>query len=332
MKPSNRKKRIQLTNVHSSAWEHPADRVALKSLRKVPGLDVVIRTVFGATSEKSLRLLTLASAVRVSDKQFSRIHTLYQEACEVLDVKEVPELYVSQSPLLNAGAIGMDKPFITLNSSMLDTMDDNEIITVLGHELGHILSGHVLYKTLLQILLSVSTIAFNIPLGGVAIYSIIAALREWDRKSELSADRAGLLVSQDPEASIHLLMKMSGGGRLQEMNLGEFMKQAEEYNNLKSLGDNIHKIMNLLWKTHPFPVIRLLELMNWIRSGEYDAILAGNYPTEGSEFKEDMRQAASGYATDFKSTFSPILDDIKDSAGTASKKAKDFFDEFLKKG
>ncbi|PWJ42407.1 M48 family metallopeptidase [Sediminitomix flava] len=325
-KPITTKVKVHFEGIKPAAWEHPADSTALQALKKVPGLDVLIKAVFGKTTEQSLRLLTLASAVRVSEKQFSDLFEMYNEACEILDIpeKDRPELFVSQSPILNAGAVGMDNPFITLNSSMLDTMTEAEVMAVLGHELGHILSGHVLYKTLLVLIVQYSTMFTGIPLSTIAIQAIIVALREWDRKSELSADRAGLLCVQEAEVSIQLLMKLAGGRHVDKMDLGEFIKQAEEYDQANSLSDNIHKISNTLNQSHPFPVSRVSELMKWIRSGEYDSILRGFY-TEQKDLNEKAQEAASGYKEDFQHMAEPLINQAKEQAA----KAKSILDGFL---
>ncbi len=306
-------KRIRFKNINSEVWEHPADRLALKTLRKVKGMDELIKFFMGSTTERSLNLIHLASSVRVSERQFSKIYQLHLEACGILDMEKIPELYVSQNPLFNAGAIGVNKPFIVLNSSLLDAFNKEEILTVIGHELAHIKSGHVLYKTLLSILLNLSTLFITIPLSGLILSGIIAALKEWNRKSELSCDRAGLLTVQDPEIPVQLLMKMAGGGQIKQMDLSAFIEQAEEYNQSDSFSDNIHKILNALGHDHPFHVLRVLELISWVRSGEYDNILRGFYKAkeEKQNIKDDFEQVKTKYKTDFEDTIKPIKDMVK---------------------
>jgi Zn-dependent protease with chaperone function len=322
--PQNRK---ALLNIPAAAWEHPADRAALRTLKNVPGLDAVLKYVFGNTTERSLRLIALASSVRVTERQFSRVHALHLEAARLLDVP-APELFVSQNPFLNAGAVGMERPFVTLNSATVDMLDDDELLAVIGHELGHIKSGHVLYKTLLYVLLQLSQYAFNIPLTGLALAAVIGALKEWDRKSELSADRAALLTVQDPELYIGTLMKTAGGRNLSQMDLGEFIKQAEEYNNAGSVLDGVYKFLNVLGLSHPFPVTRVLELLNWVRSGHYDRLLNGDYSQADQTFYQDVKQAADAYkeAADNSSTLNNVKENVKDGV----KKAKDLLDDFMK--
>src|SRR2546427_5458660 len=152
--PAARPRRI-LTQIAPVAWEHPADRAALQTLRSVPGSDQVVKKIFGFFGERGIRLLFQADAVRVGPTQFPRLNQLYTDVLTTMDWSERPELFVSQTPFANAGAVGMDKPFIIINSGALKLLDDDEMRSLLGHELGHVMSGHALYKTILFILLEV---------------------------------------------------------------------------------------------------------------------------------------------------------------------------------
>ncbi len=327
--------RITLNGITASAWEHPADRTALKALQSIPAIDTVLKAILSPTLEKSLRLSTLASSVKVSSKQFSKIHALHLEACKILDVQKIPELYISQNPIVNAYAIGWSEPFIVLNSSIIQTLNtEDEIMGVIGHELGHIKSGHVLYKTLLQLMITISQYAMQIPLTGLAMEALILTLREWDRKSELSADRAEALTIQEPDVVIRSLMKLTGGNMLDEMDLGEFIKQAEEYKQLNSVSDNIHKALNTVYLSHPFPVVRVMELISWVRSGEYDTILNGSYKNQGKTNFDNVKETAKTYQKDFEDNMKPMEDAVnqfKDSAEEITRKAKEIFDNFAKK-
>ena len=145
----------------------------------------------------ALGMMLLGSAVRVSERQFPTVHRLYVEAATTLDVQELPDLFVAASPILNASTIGMDAPKIVLNSALIDLLDEDELRFVLGHELGHALSGHALYQTLLTYLMIAGQTLSSVPFGGVGLFVVRTALGEWARKAELSGDRAGLLATQD---------------------------------------------------------------------------------------------------------------------------------------
>ncbi len=306
-------KQKKLEGISSRNWEHPADKLALTALKKVPGLDELVKKVVGATTERSLRLMHLASSVKVTDTQFHRVHEAMRKACEILDCANQPEVFVTQSPFFNAAVMGADKPFVVIQSSTLVNLNDEEVLCVVGHELGHIMSGHALYKTLLWILLNVSFRLVQIPFSQLLIVPVILALKEWDRKSELSADRASLLVSQDEISNSMLLMKMSGGNFVGEMSINDFFNQAAEYDQNTAFLDNLYKLLNTMNQSHPFSVIRLKEMKTWASSGAYEKIMAGDYVRRGQE-KEDVKEA---------------VNETVSSYGPKSQEGKDAFDQTI---
>lgn len=333
-----RKIRIHFPEISTKAWEHPADRAALTALRKVPGLDLVLQKLIGLSTEKSLRLIYLASSIRVTERQYPKVHNMLLEACATLDVKQQPELYISQNPFLNASAIGVERPFIVLHSSLVQAATDDELLCIVGHELGHVASGHALYKTLLALLVRLSSFAFSVPLGGASLLAIIMALREWDRKSELSADRAGLLVVQDPDVAYRIDMKLAGAMRPEEIDVNEFFEQAAEYERGEGLLDSFHKLLNLAGQTHPFPVLRLTELKTWVDSGAYAKIMSGDYKRRDDNAKEsvreNMREAADQYKEDINSSNDPLAELLRnawENTDTMRTKARDAFDGLFKK-
>jgi Zn-dependent protease with chaperone function len=309
--PVARSRRI-LKDIDPSAWEHPADRAALQAARRIPVFDHVLRTLFGIFGEKPIRLAFQANAVRVGPRQFPEIWAHYLEVCETLDVKEPPELFISQTPLVNAGAYGMDKPFIVMNSGTIRLLDRDEMTYILGHEL----SGHVLYRTMIVLLMQLAQMGF--PVIGLAARVVLVALLEWQRKSELSADRAGLLALQDPQVTLHTFMRLAGGGLDSETNLNEFLLQADQYRDGGDAADMVFKVLNLLGSTHPFHVLRAGELRDWIEAGEYDRVLRGEYRlrTDGAApYKEDLAAASKSYregAQDFTRQFTEALKQTRD--------------------
>jgi Zn-dependent protease with chaperone function len=318
---TTRTAKIVFEGISARAWQHPSDTAALAALRTVPGFDILVRKLFGMVGDRPLRLAFLASAVRVTPRQLSDVHQVYREACTVLDM-EPPELYVAQTPFVNAGAIGVEKPFIVLNSGTLGLLDREELQFVLGHELGHILSGHALYKTMLRLLLRMSTLALSIPMGGPALLAVAAALMEWDRCSELSADRAGLLVAQSPEIAQRTTMKMAGGSAL-GMDPDEFHRQAEEYRKGGNMADSVMKLMALMGRSHPFPVLRFAAIDEWVDSGDYDRICRGEYPKRKDDPRasvaDDWKRASKKYADEFARSADPLAEAVRSATDTATR-------------
>ena len=307
--------------ISSRAYEHPADRAALVTLRAVPGFDTFLRVMAGAFSERRVRALYLASSVRVGEQQFADVHRIHTDCIRILDLGWEPELYVSQDPRVNARTFGLDKPFVVLNTGLLDLLDDEELRVVVGHELGHVLSGHALYSSVLFFLMELLRVGTWMPLGAIGLRAIVEALREWFRKAELSCDRAGLLVSQDPGAAMRVHMKIAGGARVQDMNLVAFLEQAEEYTKAGDARDSLIRILNLLGTTHPFSVLRALELKQWIEAGDYERILSGTYPLRADDpstsFSEEMKAAARSYKENFDQSDDPLFKFVRDLGDTA---------------
>ena len=298
-----------LTGIDSRSWEHPADRAALNALRRIPGFDEVLRQLFGMFGERPIRLAFLASAVRVTPTQFPRVHALYGEACRTLDVAPEWPVYVQQDPVFNAAAYGMEKPFIMLNSSLVEAFDEDELRFVLAHEVGHILSGHVLYTTMMRLLVMLAQMGF--PIVGLAARAILVGLMEWHRKAELSCDRAGLLAVQDPEPGLRAMLKFAGGSFAAQTNLNDFIQQAEEYREGGDIADQIFKVLNVLGATHPFPVIRVAEMRNWFETGDYERIVGGDYRRRGeteTPYREDVAAAANAYRQTARETFGQAAD------------------------
>src|SRR5579872_2572898 len=233
--------------------------------------------------ERAFRLVFLASAVKVSERQFPHIYEMVRDGAYILDMDVVPEVYVTQTPIPNAMAVGFKQPFIVIHSSLVDLCDPEELRAVVGHELGHILSGHAVYRTMLLILIILAARIAWMPIGYLGLRAIIWGLEEWFRKSELSCDRAGLLAGQDIDASRRVLMKLAGGSRLAEMNADAFHEQAHEYDATPDLRDGILKILQLQGNTHPFAVVRFAELDRWATDGSYERILAGDYPRRDTD-------------------------------------------------
>jgi Zn-dependent protease with chaperone function len=311
--------RVRFPEISSRAYEHPADRSALVALRTLSGFDVVLRRLSGLFQERRHRLLYLASAVRVSDRQFRGVDRLYGEAVGTLDLPARPELYVVQHPVPNSQTLGMDEPFVLVTTALLDLLDDEELRFILGHELGHAHSGHAVYQTMLQHLVRLSANLGWLPVGFWGLRALIAALREWARKAELSGDRAGLLVGQDPDAALRVHMKTAGGARLSEMDSEAFLAQAAEYDATGDLRDGVLKLLNLEGQTHPFAVLRAAELRRWAESEEYARALAGDYPRRtddrSASIADEVRAAARSYRDSFDLSADPLIGVLRDVGG-----------------
>ncbi len=314
--------RVRLPGISSRAYEHPADRSALVAMRKLTGFDVLLKRLAGLFSDRSLRLLFLASSVRASQEQFPQLYSLLLDGASILDLPQVPELFITQNPIPNAMALGSDKPFIVISTGMVDLLDTEEMRFTIGHELGHVLSGHSVYRTMLYHLTRLAARVAWFALGYIGLRVIIAALEEWYRKSELSCDRAGVLAGQDPPAARRALMKLAGGSRMSELSHDAFHQQAREYDAVPDVREGLIKLLQLQGNTHPFAVIRFAELDRWVAEEDYQTILSGDYPRREDDpqasVSEEIRAAAKSYQDSWNRTADPFVGLVKGFAETAA--------------
>ncbi len=270
-----------LTGLTADAFVSDADRWALEKLKKVPLLPLVMRKFYEVGFDRWFYCMNMSMSVRCGPKQYPTLHRMLQESCKVLDMPE-PELYLSNHPVPNAFAGGVERPFITLRSGIVNNMTDEQLYHIIGHELGHIKAEHVLYFNVGAVLFALLDILGQSTLGGsrVASYALVLAFYEWMRQAEFSADRAGLLVTQSLDVSLDAEIALTAGPSRfsHEASREAFMDQARAYQDADTL-DNIGKaVMFMLWGkefTHPMPVHRAQELERWVLAGGYDAILRG---------------------------------------------------------
>ena len=273
-----RKRKLRaLTGLSVDEFRHPSDQRATDTLKKIPGIDKLFAKVLEVGLERVYYVENISSNLRVTPKMFPRLHRSLTWACKILDVPE-PEMYVELDPVPNAYTYGHTKPFVTVTSGLVDMMTDEELFFVIGHEVGHIKAGHVLYGTMARNIAAVIALLGQLTLGIGSLLGqgLVIALYEWFRCAELTSDRAALLCVQDLEPARDTFMKLAGGTtRLAaEMDREEFLRQVREYEDVdRSTLDRAYKILLTIGRTHPFAMARAKELEVWFGTG-YNELMA----------------------------------------------------------
>ena len=267
------------------SYVHPLDSRALAALKNIPGIDSALKKLLEVTGESAIRVIFTASAVKVTPKQCPDLYAKLQIACTTLGV-DMPEMFVQQNPMVNAFTGGVKKPVIVLHSQLIERLNDEEVLAVIAHEVGHIHAEHVLYITaarLIEALANVAVAAAPIAalVGQLISITMRSALLAWARRAELSCDRAALLVVQDPDVIGRTMMKLCGGTFASRVDYDEFLAQARDFQ--KNYDE---KALDRFWAdiinaglTHPFPVWRVAEILSWVESGEYARLIRGEAET-----------------------------------------------------
>lgn len=262
---------------------HPADSKALAALKAIPGVDSALKKLLEWTGESAIRVMFMASAVKVTSKQCPDLHAKLQIACTTLGV-DMPDLYIQQNPLVNAFTGGVEKPIIVLHSALIERLNDEETLAVIAHEVGHIHAEHVLYLTAARLIEALANLSVGRLVPGSEIVKFIvsagigSALLAWARRAELSCDRAALLVTQDPHVIGRTMMKLAGGTFASKIDYDLFLEQGREFQknyDEKKLDKFWADIINA-GLSHPFPIWRVSEILKWVESGEYEEVLKKN--------------------------------------------------------
>ena len=267
------------------SYIHPLDKETLDALKRIPGVSTLLRSLIRHSFELATRLHHHANFVRVSPTQLPTVWARFEHAASCLGVKQLPELYVYQDPTPNAYTFGVDKYFIAISTGCLELLDDDEVECVLAHELGHVHADHVLYKSAARVFGSVAStiIQATFGIGSLVVYPIQLALLRWDRASELSSDRAALLVMKNPHVVMRTLMKVAGGTRrfAGELSIDGFVEQADSFGKMQDEGPlgRYITIFQSLFRSHPYPIWRTKEILDWVQSGNFLEILDGDYKT-----------------------------------------------------
>jgi Zn-dependent protease with chaperone function len=319
----------RLEGISPRAYQHPADRAATAALAKVPYLDEVVRKLIALGYERALRAAALGASVRLGQEQLPHIWVLHRQCFNALDLENVPDLYMTQFPIANAATIGIDRPVVVLNSELVRLLDDDGRRAVLAHEAAHVHSGHVLYQTALLILLRIGSSARLPLLAGLPLMAIQLALLEWFRGAELSCDRAAALVTRDPLAVCRALMVISAGEAAEDLSLDAFIAQAMDYEEGKGL-EKLTRLLQDLRLTHPMPVRRVRQLLEWVREGDYDRIVGGDYIRRGHE--PPLRDEADAAQEHYSGRISDAFQQAGSSIGEVGQQLGDWLSRQRGKG
>jgi Zn-dependent protease with chaperone function len=277
---------INLDGLYPQEYEHPDDASALDALSHTPGLERLVRRISAWGLERLERIRLTGSFLKVTPDNFPDLWHLLKAALDRLALPITPELYIKSDESVNAYTSGVHKPVIVLNSGAIDQLKEDELLFVIAHEVGHIKSGHVLYYQIAGYIPILGSIVGDLTLGFGNFLSLglQVALLHWQRTSELTADRAGLLACQDPDTAIHTMMKLAGLPQkyAENANAEDFIQQARDFEGFDlTTTDKVAKYLSIYSSNHPWTVMRAKELLTWIDSGGYDRVLKRLPPGSG---------------------------------------------------
>ena len=158
---------MRLEGLNPLEYEHPEDSAALEALENIPGVRDAALKIWEIFLDKEYFFISTGSYIEINETNSKRLYGLFRTACEALDFTDIPPFYLSNDAKgnINAFATGVNRPFVAISYGCVERLNDNEMLWILGHELGHIKSGHVLYYYLASNLAPFLQIAGQLSLG-----------------------------------------------------------------------------------------------------------------------------------------------------------------------
>ena len=242
---------------------------------------MVISKTLGRLNEANMKRRMTRGHPPATTKSHPRIVALYHDVLDTFDVEERWPLYVVPMGGVNAGAVGMESPFVIL-SEEASRLSDNDIRVIIAHEIGHVLSGHVLYRTMMRLLLNFTWVAFSGTIGLPVVLGALMATIEWERKSELSADRASALAMGGSREVRSVLERLNTGHDAAMADHVEKLKKHLSEETREKMKSGLEALEKIISK-HPPIEDRIAAVEAWAESPEFTEALAGEYPRRGAE-------------------------------------------------
>jgi len=268
-----------ISDLHPREYQHPLDEQAYEAMHAIPGFDSVSRLFMKHGIERLFKIQYTGSNLEITKSNYPNLIEILEDVCRTLGITKIPLLYVEWNDAINAHTIGSDNPIIMLSSGSVDRLTEPELRFVIGHECGHIKGSHSQYRAMA---LSVTSLGefigdWTLGVGKLASQPLQLALTRWSRFSELSCDRAGLLSCQDKHAAISVMVKISGLPKKFNDSVfhDTFIQQATRFEEIDfDTASKLVKFAAGIGRTHPWTVLRAAEIIKWIETGYYDAVLS----------------------------------------------------------
>jgi Zn-dependent protease with chaperone function len=189
--------------------------------------------------------------IRLSNKNYNHIYILSKLAAYRLNMPLIP-VFIKAGPTLNAYTSGLlTTHWIVLNSALIEKLNKDELLYVIGHEMGHIKCNHANWLHLMA--------PANMKPIPVISEGLKIIFNNWSIKAEYSADRAGLIACKNLKSCISALCMVHTGSRNIDVDSMLEEKQSSRY--LKNLSE--------LFNTHPFFSNRIKKIISFEKRLNY---------------------------------------------------------------
>lgn len=149
-----------------------------------------------------------AESTLVDKQNYPTLNRIYETCIDRLKIAESLPLYVT-SRLTGINALSIElrgNQMILISRQAVAQLSEEELLFMLGHELGHCQYGHIICHTVLGLIADMNE-ASKI-LGPLLTDMIEVPLVKWFHCSEFTADRAGLICCQSMQTAHDVFCKL----------------------------------------------------------------------------------------------------------------------------
>ena len=238
-------------------YAYGPDRDAIETMKVTGPLPYIVKNLTLGDFERKLLSRLSTEAYRAAYP--SDLDTLARRCAISLSIEVLPEVFIAEGGELNAFTFGLEeRAFVVMDSSLVRLLTPRELMGVLGHELGHVKSGHMLYHTLGEVLSGGMNMSASLLGLDILSIPIRLALLSWHRESEVTADRASLLVVDDVSVIKSLMTKLDG-----------LHRPVTSSSDIEKREVGMFESLSELFRTHPLHVNRLSQVKEFAESDEF---------------------------------------------------------------
>ena len=156
----------------------------------------------------------LTQYVRVGPTQYPVIHAMVQEACAALAGPDgvplpTPAVYVGWTGKRSFEVTNHENPSIIIGNDFLWAFKPDELRYLVARQIGHIQCRHVYLLDVTKGARALFDSALPDNVSQLLLGGLGGKLLEWQKEAQISADRAGLLVTGDVDLACRALIKLN---------------------------------------------------------------------------------------------------------------------------
>ena len=227
-------------------------------LRDIYHADALVKSCASFSTmclEDAGRVEALKGGIRLTRNTSPRVYGIVRRVADRLGIDIPFEVFCKNDSAINASARycyrrGKAHGIVLVSSGAMESLDNNELAFVVGHELGHLMHGHSRWGALEKEVEQGAAPETVLPQMGEIAY------RKWQQKQEISADRAGVVAAGSAAAAVSALVKICyglSGANFNADGVDELLGQIREVKDAEAIEGSV-------FETHPIEPLRIKAL------------------------------------------------------------------------